>query len=256
MKTRDCAISCARKPSKLRQGPRAGPQLRRRARGAALFQQGAERVPPGPERRGALALVAPSLGDSGAARTRHVREALGRAGLADPGLSTQEGDPSPAPLRVVERGVELLQQVVASDEDRPLSACKRCSGRSRHPLDDGRGEPVAPAAERLDQAISRATVPQGAPNVTQRAGQGGLAHDDVGPDLVEDLALGDDPVAVPNQVEEQRERLGLQLHGRTVLAELGQGLVELEVAEGVDAARRGHRKALQSVASGDPGGPF
>ena len=103
------------------------------------------------------------------------------------------------------------------------------------PVADGgrdlRHETVAAARQGPDHLlVGRGVTHRGARRVDggrQRA----LAHDHARPDLLEQLALGDHPVAVPRQVLQEVERLRLNLDPRPAETQLAQSVIELELAE-------------------------
>jgi hypothetical protein len=72
------------------------------------------------------------------------------------------------------------------------------------------------------------------PDLTQRTEECILADDRLGPDPVEKLLLGDHPIPVLEQVEEQAQGRGLKLHREAILAKLLEGLVHLEGPERKD----------------------
>ena len=100
-----------------------------------------------------------------------------------------------------------------------------------------RHEPVAAAVQRLDDSLLLPVVADGSPGRLDAGRERRLADEAVAPDVVEQLVLGDDAVAVLDQVGEHAEHLRLDRHRRAGATQLEQVGVEVESSEGVDQGR-------------------
>ena len=87
---------------------------------------------------------------------------------------------------------------------------------------DGRGhcvagecvvEAEAAAVDSLDDPLVPPIVADGAPDVADATRQRGLAHEPVAPDLIEQLDLRHQPIAMHDQMDEHVENLRLERTG-------------------------------------------
>ena len=180
-------------------------------------------------------------------RLRQVEDLLGEARLADAGAA---GEEHAADRLVAEPGGERLELVAAPDHRpgrespvRGSASWSRCrsTGRRRSrrlgtvaTRPDRRDEAVAAAVDGLDDALLGAVVADGAAGRLDATRERRLADEAVAPDVVEQLVLADDAVAVLDEVGEDAEDLRLDRHGRAGVAQLEQTRVEVKCSEGVD----------------------
>ena len=94
-------------------------------------------------------------------------------------------------------------------------------------------EAVADAVHGRDQPLVRTVVPDRAASGLDPAGQRRVAHEPVAPDLVEQLGLGDHPVAMDQQEGEDVEDLWLDVHRLPAPAQLDPGGIEAAIVERV-----------------------
>jgi hypothetical protein len=94
-------------------------------------------------------------------------------------------------------------------------------------------ESVPPAVHRADAALQPAVVSDGLSSCLDAARQRGLRDEAITPDLVEQLVLGHDAVAVLQQIHENVENLRLELDHLARPIHLEQVCVELAVLEPV-----------------------
>jgi hypothetical protein len=99
-----------------------------------------------------------------------------------------------------------------------------------------RDDAEADAVDGLDHALRAAVVANGLPSVLDAAVERRGRDVAMPPDAVEQLVLGDEPVAAGEEMGEHVEHLRLDAYGLAGSAELVEPSVELEVAEGVDHA--------------------
>jgi hypothetical protein len=154
----------------------------------------------------------------------------GGAGLPDSRLPRQHHHPSPAREDVVQVGPQVPHHVVAADEEIPFGGNSALFLPLLHRSD----EVIAAPMDRLDQLRARAPAVKRLAGRRHIGGQHRLADVFARPERVEELRLGDHPVAVTNQVEDQVEGLGREPDHPSLLAELVEPLVELEFGEGED----------------------
>jgi len=83
----------------------------------------------------------------------------------------------------------------------------------------------------LDHALGLSVVADRSSGLLDPAGHGRLADEPPAPDLVHQLFLADDPIAVVDQIDQDVERLRFQRDPFTVSAQLEQGEVELKFGE-------------------------
>ena len=179
---------------------------------------------------------------------RAAGQLLGRPRLADPRLAGQQHDPATAPRHLLEGFAEPRQHLGAPHEVAALRP--RLRGFARRlggPLLHRRDEAEAAATERVDEALLRARVPERPPNLEDRNRERVVRHRDLGPDALEELRLGDDALAVADQMPEHRKGLRLQRHQGACPAQLSSRLVELELAERVDHRPRGIADAVPAA---------
>ena len=103
-------------------------------------------------------------------------------------------------------------------------------------------EAEAPPVDRSDQALIAPVVADRSPGGLDAARQGRLGDEPVAPDLVEQLGLRDDPVAVPDEVVEHVHDLWLDRDLLAATLELHRVGVERHVSES-HPHRRQHRAA-------------
>ena len=224
-----------------RVGDQPGPQRRHQCLGERSVDPAARRGPAG-EHETAAGLGVPGqigqqrrLADPRFAGHQHCVAAADSGLVEEPveqPTSRCRGRPK-APWRAVGRTRRHQQRRfrldVGATEDwgRPAIV-----GRpARRALGHRRDEVVAPAVQGLDHALSLAVVADRSPGLLDPAGHGCLADEPSAPDLVHQLFLADDPLAVIDQVDQDVERLGFQRDPLTVSAQLEQGEVELEFGE-------------------------
>jgi hypothetical protein len=87
---------------------------------------------------------------------------------------------------------------------------------------------------RADRPLLRAVVADSAPSGFDPARQRRLAHEPVAPHVVEQLGLGDDAIAVHDQIPQHVEDLRLDWLGRAAATELEEIGVELTIVEAED----------------------
>ena len=92
-------------------------------------------------------------------------------------------------------------------------------------------EAKAALEHRANETLIGATVAQRAPCGTDARAERRLRNDAALPDHVEQFVLADDPVAVPDQVDEQIEHLGLDVHNCPGAPQLMLRHINLEIAE-------------------------
>jgi hypothetical protein len=141
----------------------------------------------------------------GSARGGWIRTASRLVGLGD---ESEGGDGAgPRPLRVA-----------------------GCGGKDRN----RRNEVVAPTVHGADHVLTLPGVTHRATGRLDPAGQRRFAHEPVAPDVVEQLLLAHDPVAVTDQVREHVEHLRLDRGGDAAITKLATLDVELAGPEPVD----------------------
>jgi hypothetical protein len=77
-----------------------------------------------------------------------------------------------------------------------------CTAGRIHPDGNGRGEPIATPVERLDAVLAAAIVADGLANRHQALRQNALTDEAVGPQVLQELLLGDDALAMLEEVGE------------------------------------------------------
>ena len=102
-------------------------------------------------------------------------------------------------------------------QHRVASLSPRLRGRRRGVVVHRGDEHVAPAVHRLDDALVAASVTDGAAQLLDLRGERRLAHEPVTPHRVEQLRLGDDLVAMVDQLDQDPHRLRLQGHRLAVV---------------------------------------
>ena len=121
-------------------------------------------------------------------------------------------------------------------------ACSRRlgSGRGSRAADSSglRDEPIALAVNRLDELLRLAVVAERLPRRFHAARHGRVRDDAAVPDLLDDLVLRDQTLAVLDQEREQREHLPLEVDDLAVRPQLDGGEIQLEPTEPVDHAAR------------------
>ncbi len=113
-------------------------------------------------------------------------------------------------------------------------------------------EPVADAAHGGDQPLSLSVVPDRPPGRLEPAGQRRVADEPVAPDRVEQLGLGYDAVAVGEQVDQDLEDLGLDVHSHPGTMKLEACRVQLTGLEGVHHGSRNRPLSRVSPAGRQP----
>ena len=162
----------------------------------------------------------------------------------------------PGPSTVRHRQDAISSPIAATSRSRPISGVNgmaRASGRPRFPpfvfreghLVDGAGEPVASPRDRVDQ---RRPVAERLAQRTDVLVQGVLDHHHVGPDGSEQVFLGHQAAARPQQAMEDLERGAADRHRAAV----AQQLPTRQQLEGVESPgdsrrRRGRRTPLRGV---------
>ena len=195
---------------------------------AALGELGAEpaqHLHPGPVRRRALALVTPPREHARARCARCARELVRGARLADARFAREQHHAAAPAPRTLERRREARERVLAPDE--PVA---RDRGRRRRRF-ELRHEAVAAPRHRADHALLVTRVADDRARDVHGGGQCAFGDDDAGPHPVEQLALRDHALAVARQIQQEVERLRLDLDARPSASQLTQVLVQLELAE-------------------------
>jgi hypothetical protein len=172
---------------------------------ARRSQRAAER----PERRRTGDLRAASHQDTHAERRRAFDQLFGAARLADAGLAGQRAQRSATVDRIAQELAELGQHALTPDERRRDR--RRLRGGARRVLQgDIRGEAIAAPMHRLDRRLRGAALAECAADVADAPGDDRFVDELVGPQLVEQLGLADDPPPLLDQVAEDIEHLRLQ----------------------------------------------
>jgi hypothetical protein len=107
---------------------------------------------------------------------------------------------------------------------------------------DGRDELIATPSHRLDGLLQLAAVAQRTACTLHMVAEGGVRHLPTGPDLLEQLFARQHAVAVPDQVDEQIEDLGLDRDGRAARADPVKRGIDDGVAHLIPAALCQHRR--------------
>ena len=228
------------------------------SRAATKTRFGCRRRPPAEQR---LQLGPAAVGDGGQhARppAHHLVEGLGHAG-EHPQLA-HAAPPAGRDAGVVRGVEEVLDEVAArlpgpGDRHGPAGACRqsthdpgdervrrrrnrRRSGCRRRPgdpvpadLEHLSDEAEASPVDRADQALITPVVADRPPGGLDAARKGRLGDEPVAPDLVEQLGLRDDPVAVPDEVVEHVHDLRLDRDPLPATLELHRVAVERHVSE-------------------------
>ena len=146
----------------------------------------------------------------------------------------------------------------------PVAAVHRRRGRRRRRA-DRRDEAIAAAVRGRDEAGKGGVVPQRATDLADAGLERAVAHVEAGPDLVEQLALGDQPARVGRQVLEDREGLGRERDRSRGATELAADGIETERTERervrenharvvvTGGRRRSHRQSPQDRSVERPG---
>src|SRR5690606_34173825 len=82
-----------------------------------------------------------------------------------------------------------------------------------------------------DHRLSRAVVPRRLARGANATGNTGVGNRPPIPDRGDDLVLGDHPVAIAHQMDQQAQHLRLEVYGLTTAAELERLRIELEIAK-------------------------
>ena len=221
---------------------RAGAEHAGELPSAAPARVGTQDLDEGPEGRGALALEALADVDLGPLLARALGEFVGEPCLADAGRTDDACETALAAERAFEPLVELGERVDAADQ-RHARARRRVRVRAALPgLDalDPRHEAIADAPHRPDHRLAVAGIAHREARAADGARERTLADAFAGPERLEDLRLRDGAVAMPSQVDQQRQYLGLDGDRRTGAAKLEERVVEFPfpaVAESNDHPR-------------------
>ena len=141
---------------------------------------------------------------------------------------------------------------VASTSPRPTKS--PATGGAAACTSTGADPAVAEPPARLDEPMPLPRDSERPAQIGQRRGEGGVAHGHPGPDVLEELRLRDQAIAMAEQVEQQAERLGAQRDRLACPAHLSAHRVDLEVAHAVGRGRGVHRcQRYTSVRSWRPG---
>jgi hypothetical protein len=103
----------------------------------------------------------------------------------------------------------------------------------------GRDEPIALTVNRLDEPLRLAVVAENGPRRLHAARDGRVRDDASVPNLLDELVLGDEALAVLHEQRQECKHLGLEAQDPAALAQLHGGEIQLEVGEGVDHPRLG-----------------
>ena len=167
-------------------------------------------------------------------RTQRLRFATGALGGIRPAFQVrrrQRPGATRGAVRRLERGDRRLPLARLIGAPGGLEVGHGFAGGGLVAGDRG-AETVAVAGEGPDAVAGAARLQRG-PRQAHRPLQGAVRHDRVGPERVQQLLLADDPVAVPDQVEQQVEHLRLQRQLAALEPELAPRRVELVAAESV-----------------------
>ena len=244
-----------------------GPEVADEARGLLLADGRTQDLHPRPECRRTLPFMTAATEDARATLARVGRHLLRGPRLADSRLADEEDERTDAVLGVGETRAQPRHRSVATDERRGV-ARRRLVGGYRHPDTvrparsigrrvarprrrriapvDGGDEAIAAAVDRLDDVLAGGVIVERLPRRGDASWEHRLAHELPGPEMLEQLVLGDDAVATLDEVAQDVEDLRLELHEPRTSPQLEEIRVELEVADAVD-----HRAAVASGASLD-----
>ena len=187
-----------------------------------------------------VALDAPCGRDERAGAPCPLGEDLGRAALPDAGFPGQQQDPPVPGERFGNRSLEPVEELAPADVARAriLDARPRRGRFAYRDLADRRLESIPAARDRRDHCARLAAISESGARNAHRARQRALGDLRVGPDRFEDLLLGDDPVAMTDQEEQEVEHLRLEREPFAPLAQLEALLIELVLPEGEDQSHR------------------
>src|SRR5262249_45701984 len=151
-------------------------------------------------------------------------------------VSADQDAPRVSGDRTLERRLELADLSLAIEErlsrGRGVTAPDRSDGGGGR--DGGllclhrRDEAKSPSADRLDQALGVAVVPEDLAGDADRLHQGGVGDADARPELGEELVLLNDALAVPYEKRERLHDLGRHLDDTALLLQLPPLFIELE----------------------------
>ncbi len=149
--------------------------------------------------------------------------------LAHAGLARDGDDPAVAAGRVEQRGVEQGERLLALQHR--LAGRPAVAGRDAAPSHHRCHELVAAAVHRADHALLAPVVAERSPRRLHPRRERGLRHEARTPDLLEQLRLRHDAVAMRDEVAHDVEHLRLDVHAGAGAADLVRVDVKLDVPE-------------------------
>ena len=238
-------------------GPLASELVAERV-GVDIAHVGAQRLHPRPVRRRAAGLPAAPDADARPAGPRMVRELVGQAALADPGLAGDEHEPPATGDRVVERAEQHAELALAADESAGRGGRRRRGRVELGVLTQDRLLELAQLAagldpELVDERAARVLVGAERLGLAPRAVQ--RAHELAAQALAQRV-LGDQRLELGHDVAAPEREVGLDAIRGRLQAQLLEPLGRAPVRTGRARGRPGPGRATAPGRRGTPPLPW